>query len=380
MRNWLIRLIWGTFLVPGMLQCGTFADEPDPAQAAKDARIVETLSRLEGFDISARPDIKEAVLRHLGTIKKTEQYLILARRFELKETSDELVALMLDDPVSTLGVEAAKLLLKFGERPRLTKLMNGEDADAAAKCVTALGLTGDNGSFEFMARLPADERRPVKVRVAAAQALARSRKGEERLMELVVTKRLPADLSFTVANALFASPDEKTRAWAAKHLTLPAGANSTTLPPVAELVKQQGDAEQGKTVFNNAGTCAKCHVVRGQGKEVGPDLSEIGSKLSKEALFVSILDPNAGISHNYETYAAVLDDGNVVSGILVSQTDDTVVLKTAEAIIRKLDRSEIDTLQKQPVSLMPSDLQKNLTAQNLVDVVEYLTALKKNTK
>ena len=76
----------------------------------------------------------------------------------------------------------------------------------------------------------------------------------------------------------------------------------------------------------------------------------------------------------------MLDDGNVVSGILVSQTDDTVVLKTAEAIIRKLDRSEIDTLQKQPVSLMPSDLQKNLTAQNLVDVVEYLTALKKNTK
>lgn len=41
----------------------------------------------------------------------------------------------------------------------------------------------------------------------------------------------------------------------------------------------------------NQGTCNKCHLVRGEGKQIGPDLTEIGSKLSREAMFESILYP-----------------------------------------------------------------------------------------
>jgi putative heme-binding domain-containing protein len=149
------------------------------------------------------------------------------------------------------------------------------------------------------------------------------------------------------------------------------------LPPVSELVKRSGDVAAGKHVFNTIGTCAKCHKVRGEGKEVGPDLSEIGSKLSKEALYVSILDPSAGISHNFETYTFLLADGSVQNGILVSQTDAEFQVKTAEAIVRKIPREEVEEFKKSTVSLMPADLQKLLTAQNLVDMVEYMTTLKK---
>ena len=149
------------------------------------------------------------------------------------------------------------------------------------------------------------------------------------------------------------------------------------LPPIAELVRTSGDAVRGKELFAGIGTCAKCHKVKGEGKEVGPDLSEIGTKLSKEALYVSILDPNAGVSFNYETWLARTLDGTTLSGILVSQTDDTIELKTAEAIVHKLKRDDIEALKKQPTSLMPADLQKQLRAQDLVDVVEYLTTLKK---
>src|SRR5688572_6315005 len=103
-----------TCLLAAMFANAAAAAEPDPVQQAKDAKIVETLQRLEGFDISSRPDIRAAVLRHLNTIKKTESYLMLVRRFELKETGDELVSLVLEDPAGTLGVEAAKLLVKLG--------------------------------------------------------------------------------------------------------------------------------------------------------------------------------------------------------------------------------------------------------------------------
>ena len=104
---------------------------------------------------------------------------------------------------------------------------------------------------------------------------------------------------------------------------------------------------------------------------------EIGSKLAPEAMYVAILDPSAAISFNFETYNVLMDDGRDFSGVLVSQTDDSVTIKTAEAIERTIDRDEIDELIKQQISLMPSDLAQKMTTQQLVDVVEYLMALKK---
>ena len=61
----------------------------------------------------------------------------------------------------------------------------------------------------------------------------------------------------------------------------------------------------------------------------------------------------------------------------MSQTDEAVELKTAEAIVHKLKREDIEALKKQPTSLMPAELQKQLQAQDLVDIVEYLMTLKK---
>ncbi|HRX77598.1 MAG TPA: c-type cytochrome, partial [Pirellulaceae bacterium] len=148
-------------------------------------------------------------------------------------------------------------------------------------------------------------------------------------------------------------------------------------PPVPELAKRTGDAAHGKELFNTKATCIKCHKVRGEGKEVGPDLSEIGSKLSKEAMFVSILDPSAGISHNYETYSAILDSGNIVTGLKVSETDDSVTIRSSESIDKVISKGEIEEIIKSSVSLMPADLQKTMSEQELVDVVEYITTLKK---
>jgi len=184
-------------------------------------------------------------------------------------------------------------------------------------------------------------------------------------------------LKFAAANALLSSADETIKAAAGKHLSLPAAAGGEPLPPIAALVKRSGDAVRGRELFSGTGTCAKCHKVQSEGKDVGPDLSEIGSKLSKEAMYLSVLDPSAGVSVGYETYLVRTLDGTVLSGILVSQTDDVIELKTAEAIVHKLPREEIDQMKKQTISLMPADLQKQLKAQDLVDIVEYLTTLKK---
>ncbi len=132
-----------------------------------------------------------------------------------------------------------------------------------------------------------------------------------------------------------------------------------------------------RLVFNSVGTCVKCHTVNGVGKDVGPNLSEIGGKATRDSLYESILFPSAAIAHNFETYRLELENGNVVTGILVNQTPDVVSIKTAEAIVQTYKRNEIADMKQLKISLMPADLQKLMTVDDLVDVVEYLTTLKK---
>ncbi|MDA1051920.1 MAG: c-type cytochrome [Planctomycetota bacterium] len=349
----------------------------DDAQAAKDATIVETLLRLKTVDVNSNPKLKDAVLRHLELHKGTPKYVDLIERLNLRGVEEALLQLALADPASTEGVRAGELLLKRGQAELIAARIDGDDEDVATKAISLLGYVDNKDALEILKPLALDDQRSRPLRTAAANALGRSRLGERYLLRVVQDGRLPADLNFTVANVLYASSDDAIRIEVAKHLTLPATAGSKPLPPVAELAKRSGDAAHGQELFKTKATCIKCHKVRGEGKEVGPDLSEIGSKLSREAMFVSILDPSAGISHNYETYTAVLDSGNIISGLKVSETDDSITIRSAESIDKVIAKSEIEEIVKSTISLMPADLQKTMSEQELVDVVDFISTLKK---
>jgi putative heme-binding domain-containing protein len=352
-----------------------FAD--DYPEAAQDKTIIETVLRLEGFDLNSSAKAKAAVLRYLQHDAGSEQFFSLVRKFQLAEADALLVKLASEKSGDTAGVEAARLLVMRDDKKPLLDVIEKGDA-AAAALIDALGLTGDTALPQLLLPVIADEARPLAVRSAAARAVGRQIPGQKELVALAAAGKLAADLHFTVANVLHASPDAVIRAEAAKHLKLPATASAEPLPPLAALIAKNGDAAHGREVFRTKGTCANCHKVAGEGKEVGPDLSEIGSKLSREAMFVAILNPSEAISHNFETYQAILADGSLFAGILVSQTDDAVTLRSAEAITRTIARSELEELIKQKVSLMPANLQKAMSVQELVDVTAFLTTLKKS--
>jgi len=363
-----------TVTLAGALCTALLADEQ---QAAKDATVVETLLRLKTIDVNANPKLQQAVLRHLALHQGTPRYVELVEKLKLRGVEEELLRLALAEPASTQGVHAAALLLSRQQADRLRAPLLGDDETQAVQAATVLGNVGTQEALALLQPLLTDAQRTRAVRTAVTGALGRSRLGERWLLQIVEQGQLPVDLHFAAANVLYASTDERIRSEVAKYLALPATANARPLPPVAELAKRTGDAARGRELFRAKATCGKCHKVRGEGKEVGPDLSEIGSKLSREAMFVSILDPSAGISHNYESYVAVLTNGNIVAGLKVSETDDSLTLRDAESIDKTFAKSEVEELSKSPISLMPADLQKMLDEQELVDVVEYLTSLRK---
>jgi len=372
----MIKRIFFTAFVASVMTIPVNADPPD-AQAAKDATIVQTILRLKGIDVEGTPKLKAAVLRHLKTLEGKPEYVVLIKSLKVRGVEAELLRLAIHQPDSTAGVGAAEILLEYKEDKRINDVIHGKDEDLAAGAVAVLGRVGSSQALQLIKPLVTDLRNSRIVRTAAARAVGRNLIGQRFLLERVAAGELPQDLNFAVANALFSSPDKEIRLQAAKYLKLPAAAEGVPLPPLAELVKQTGSASRGQQLFKTTATCIKCHKVRGEGKEVGPDLSEIGSKLSKEAMFVSILDPSAGISHNYESYSAILESGNVVTGIIVSRTDEQVTLRNAEAIDKTYQMSEVEELIKNTVSIMPADLQKTMSARDLVDVVEYITTLKK---
>lgn len=214
-------------------------------------------------------------------------------------------------------------------------------------------------------------------RIAALAAAGRHPDGQHQILDLVKRAVLPDDLKFAAANVLLSSENEAIAAEASEYVSLPETADSQPLPPVAELAKRVGDPVAGASVFRQQGTCIQCHLIHGEGKVVGPDLSEIGSKLSREAMLVAILDPSAAISHNFETYVLLTGDGTAITGLLISQTDAGITLRTNEGIDRTVDRDEVELFEKKSKSMMPQDLQRLMTVNQLVDLVEYLMSLQK---
>jgi putative heme-binding domain-containing protein len=148
-----------------------------------------------------------------------------------------------------------------------------------------------------------------------------------------------------------------------------------THPATAELIKMSGDAVKGKVVFTNS--CAMCHVVNNEGIELGPKLSEIGSKLSKEGLYMSILHPNAGIGFGYETFEVKTKSGDTYQGIIVSKNETDIVLRIPGGLVKSFKTSALKSYKQIPESLMPEGLADGMNTTELVDLIEYLSTLKK---
>ncbi|MEX2187435.1 MAG: PVC-type heme-binding CxxCH protein [Pirellulales bacterium] len=339
----------------------------------------EALKRLgRGFDVTKDPAAQAALGQLLDEIRGTSQFVDLVSRFHIQTRYGELLALAQQQPDGQLAVEAMQALLETSEGPELIEksLVSG-DVAAATSTAIALGGAANKQATDMLMRALVDVSRHLEIRKAAARSLAKTKRGAEDILAMVKSMMIPREVAAGAAFTLHAAPWPEIRAEAGKLFPPPPSKNDAPLPPIAELVKRRGDATRGKAIFAAAGTCAKCHKVGDEGKEVGPALSEIGDKLSLAAVYESILFPSAGIAHSYETYTLRLEDGSVVTGLLVSKTPEEIVIKGEDALNRTFKADEVDEMKKQPISIMPADLQKLMTVDELVDVAEYLTTLRK---
>ena len=306
-------------------------------------------------------------------------YVEMVGKFNLVERYGSLLAVAQNQPNEQLGVDAMRLLLERDAKLALPGLRH-DQVNAVLATVQAIGNAGHVNGNALLLPIIQDAKADLEVRRQATRALARNQLGARELIKLAQSKQLAKELEIAAGSVLLTSAVKDIRAAAEKLFPQPQTKDKKLLPAIPELVKLKGNVANGLAVFAKQGTCANCHVVNGVGKEVGPNLSEIGKKLSKEAVYEAILYPSASISFNFEMYVIETKKGETANGVLVSKTPGEVSIKGADALVRTFKTADVETVIRSPISLMPADLHQAMTTQELVDVVEYLLTLREARK
>ena len=354
---------------------GLMGAESDESQRRQDETVIRALLRLDNVDLDESPQLKKTVLRYLRNNQGTDRFLDIIERFDIREMNEALWETALNNPNDTRGVRAVRILLEYGEKKRIRKTLNKGEPKEVGRALSVLGFTGRMQAMELVTNVMLDDGRSKAIRSEAVQAFGHNRAGEEWLLKLAKNGRLPEALEFQAAQVLQASQDARIREQVPKHLNLPSSADDDPLPPISELVKRSGDPRNGKKVFQRA--CTACHQVNSKGVNFGPDLSEIGSKLAKEELYLSILDPSAAITHGYRGYRIKTQSGAEYLGYIVSETKKELILRMQGGIDQTIAKSKITSREPMDRSLMIPGLQRTMSEEELVDLVEYLTTLKK---
>jgi putative membrane-bound dehydrogenase-like protein len=136
-----------------------------------------------------------------------------------------------------------------------------------------------------------------------------------------------------------------------------------------------GDIRRGQLVFNSArAACISCHEIGYVGGHVGPDLTRIGRIRNERDLLESILFPSASFVRSYEPVVATTKSGKIYNGLVRRDTPEELVLALSGTEEVRLPRETIEDVQPSKVSVMPAGLEKQLSKQELADLVTFLKA------
>lgn len=220
--------------------------------------------------------------------------------------------------------------------------------------------------------------------IALVEPFVRSPNGARALREAAEKTALPADVAKLAVRAvrLLAKPDDALIAALRKAAGLGSGPKELSADELAALAKQvaeHGDAARGEAIYRRQElACVKCHAVGGAGGQVGPDILSIGATAQLDYLIESILVPSKKIKENYNAIVVQTDDGRSFAGIKVREADGTLTLRTADDQLINIPVKNIEA-QGEGQSLMPVGLADDLTRDELVDLVRFLSELGRTT-
>jgi len=325
-------------------------------QVAPDALCIELLQFVDGHAIAG---LVAELVRVVESTKRSGR--ARARALELLDRfgHDQLArcARLAANDASTdlrkLGVRILSRLDPAAAVPVLEKLIATASQSERQNAMTTLGQLGTpaadqalEGWLDKLSAAKVDKNLRLELLTAAAQ-----RKSPGVVDKL---KRFEADRSSRATKDVVASYDE---------------------------CLEGGDHNRGRKIFwrdDAAISCQRCHKIGDRGGEAGPDLQDVGNRLSREELLSSLLDPNRKIAEGFKTIIFTLQDDTVVAGIVKEESATEVELIDAAGKRVKVDKKRV-TERLEGVSSMPP-VTGILKKTELRDLVEFLSRQKSKRK
>lgn len=193
------------------------------------------------------------------------------------------------------------------------------------------------------------------------------------LVTALANQKIPADLFDAISREFFLEhPQESIRELAQQVFAVArSGQWTEKFPQYLNLDLANANASAGRQVFRQH--CAACHRMDEYGHEVGPDLRALTDR-SVSGLLASILEPHESMDARYAAYIVLTLDGQVISGLLQSESTNSVTLLGQEGRQHQLLRREIEELRRTGKSLMPEGLEKEIPPAAMRDLLKYLGA------
>ena len=134
--------------------------------------------------------------------------------------------------------------------------------------------------------------------------------------------------------------------------------------------------QQGKDMYN-AGRCSSCHTMRGEGSNIGPDLTKLGTRFTLKDMLTSIIEPNKVVSDQYAATVFTMKDGTSILGRLINETEQAYVISQnpfAPETLREISKKEVSNRKYSYISLMYPGLINDMNEEELKDLIAFLMA------
>jgi putative membrane-bound dehydrogenase-like protein len=314
--------------------------------------------------IQTNPQFLANLPQILKSIDNEKDYLDIVSKFKVKSEFGRLQKIILTSSNTETYQEAAEIShALFGAKGLKNELLQKKNNVDAIK---RFGSVDKKEVTDELVKLFMNPKNTDEVRKTALSQMV-GWNSEEVLYDLLKKGTLPAQFNEEALNILKRTWHSDIRSEVNK---LVASANGTI--NTETILNSNGNITKGAEVYNSY--CSTCHLVKNQGNDFGPNLSQIGSKLSKASLLNAILYPTEGISFGYEGFNISMKNGETTQGMITSRTEIDLMVKYAgSSKINILKLKDVAKIEPMTESIMPKF---TLSQTELTDLTSYLEKLK----